>query len=574
MQRTQTTTPYGVGQHGQQRGEAKADGVGRNAIPKMFGLDDAAVVAVVRLVSGAMKLGAAFISNKGKKNADNVICKIEVAGGRKIKGHYSGQMAVLKKGYFKSSWGPCGDGKIVLANGDHYTGRWLDGQFNSSGVYESQDGTYRYDGYHKAGKPNGYGKEFGQDSRGKLILRYEGSFADGRYHGKGTYYKDDGRSSVGKWANGQLREAAQSSAERNALSLIAGLNLTGITATTGGPGGARVVPVTASEVRDCAAARGLGRNVIMASLITQREGVTGNVTLKGLRKAPSISVQSHDAKGECPVVSMEAKQVDLDDLRLPKIMSDALKVETGLDWLKTMAAKYEKLAPGTKSKVKSLESLSVKRVIVAAGIVIDPSKESRGEFSPVLTRRVSESGKGEIWGQLSWLNTGTQYAEDCEYAGGGKGLQIMRNEGTKATPVRRGWGLQSIDLSKTDATQAAGIREQVINTMANTMHVILFRYKEPDQATSAHPNQKSMGSALDIGVMVEGRHREADTRGTYTSSKYREIDLNSIVCVDIAGVPVNVRSDRALLEGEIQESVTQHVEEMRNVMENISRVIG
>ena len=93
---------------------------------------------------------------------------------------------------------PSGYGTMQYANGDSYTGDFLNGKFNGCG--EHQSGTSgRYVGEWHNGLRKGHGRWEGPN--GEI---YEGTFARDVYHGKGTLYVDNKLRYRGEWCYGTL----------------------------------------------------------------------------------------------------------------------------------------------------------------------------------------------------------------------------------------------------------------------------------------------------------------------------------------------------------------------------------
>ncbi|WP_284637779.1 stalk domain-containing protein [Paenibacillus silviterrae] len=91
----------------------------------------------------------------------------------------------------------------------------LKGRFEQNKAYRGvlfYDDGAKYIGELRNGLPHGQGKQF---FNGRL--RYEGGFADDKYHGTGTYYHDEGAKYVGEWKNGEQEGRGKAYANDGAL---------------------------------------------------------------------------------------------------------------------------------------------------------------------------------------------------------------------------------------------------------------------------------------------------------------------------------------------------------------------
>ena len=81
---------------------------------------------------------------------------------------------------------PHGHGVVICNEGDHYEGRFRDGNVSGKGVYTHANGVI-YDGTLFDGRKNGFGEE--RYPNGEV---YKGYFKDDRKHGRGSYTFKDG----------------------------------------------------------------------------------------------------------------------------------------------------------------------------------------------------------------------------------------------------------------------------------------------------------------------------------------------------------------------------------------------
>lgn len=90
-----------------------------------------------------------------------------------------------------------GQGTCYYANDTQYKGGWVDGLKHGYGEENFENGDY-YKGNWKEDKPSGEGILYFDNAR----RRYEGSFANGKFHGHGMCYYANGTKYNGEWAHG------------------------------------------------------------------------------------------------------------------------------------------------------------------------------------------------------------------------------------------------------------------------------------------------------------------------------------------------------------------------------------
>ena len=90
------------------------------------------------------------------------------------------------------------DGYGIASGTDRYEGDFALGRPHGKGSYIWADGE-RYDGEFLNGRMTGKGSY-----KFKNGERYEGEFVDGMRSGRGTQYSDSGESETGEWRNNKL----------------------------------------------------------------------------------------------------------------------------------------------------------------------------------------------------------------------------------------------------------------------------------------------------------------------------------------------------------------------------------
>ena len=524
----------------------------------LMGAELIIIPAILKMLASAMSNGNLFQSDDGKKNAENVRCKMTV-NGKLVEGTYTGQMAKQKKNFLMSSWVPYGDGKIVLQNGDYFEGRWKDGLFWNIGTYETADGSFCYEGHWQAGQRVGYGKLFESNSKGQRMLRYEGQWKDGLFHGNGTYYNEDNSMQSGKWNAGYLEKSLQTQEDREILvKNIIGLQIEKILPDFKTP------KVDKKFTDILVKTQGLERNNWMAETM-KAAGLREKENLPLDQNAPQLQVMSHNTTKLLPLFrATQLQTIDLNNVTLPSQLIGELEHNNALEWLKSHVSSYEKLKSKEPSSIKSLETLTVKRLILAVGVPVDSAKGYKGEFSPGLVRH---AGNKETWGFIAWTNNGVQWASGAEYGSGGSTYKIMTEEEEGKVVMRRGWAIQSIDASHMSGLQAATLRSAIEKNLGNAIHIIAFRYIEESISASSRQNSGKAECAPEVGTMVRGEHEEKDERGVYKAEVYRRFDPKSIVMTTLIASPVNIRKGQ-LTENELKLSIQSHQAVLQELVEH------
>lgn len=92
-----------------------------------------------------------------------------------------------------------GEGTYTYFSGDKYIGEYDSGLKNGEGTYSYANGD-KYSGEFKNGKPNGVGTFTFTDGE-----KYFGEWKEGKRHGKGTYTFSKGKKLVGLWEEGNFK---------------------------------------------------------------------------------------------------------------------------------------------------------------------------------------------------------------------------------------------------------------------------------------------------------------------------------------------------------------------------------
>ena len=113
-----------------------------------------------------------------------------------------------------------GFGRIILSNGEIFSGRFVFGKMTGLGEYQREDGS-KYEGDFSEGIPHGKGKEQlsdgsifdgmyfgGMRKEGKIIWKdgssYEGTFEKDKFNGHGIYNWGNQRKYEGEWKDGKM----------------------------------------------------------------------------------------------------------------------------------------------------------------------------------------------------------------------------------------------------------------------------------------------------------------------------------------------------------------------------------
>lgn len=511
------------------------------------------------LFAEAMQRGAAFIAGDGQPEATSV--KVELmCEGKPIKGRYTGRMAkVSMPEHLLNQWVPYGEGKVMMANGDWYDGLWLKGRFCNTGTYETANGSWRYEGQWRDGERVGYGKLFTQDSQGKRVLTYEGGWKKGLFEGRGTYIRD-GKEQFGEWKEGKLlqEKSTEEKCKKLATSTVPEVVaevLAEFHADIPLPEQDKINSAKGFALNhSIAQALGNGGALFSIPLTTPQWPLPLGMMPTEIQ-LPSLKLHSFDASDLCPslsalcplVVSSEPKNINLENLVLPKSVVQSVfsqefihQREGRLDalaWVQYYAAKFERRHPEDKAApFAHLIECSIPHQILAVGLPVDPQKEEKAQFAPLLEMPSTLPDEGATWGYIAWTNNGQQHASECVHAYAQSDMRIM----TAQNQHQRSWAIQAIGPEGIPETQFIRIRDKIDQSLANALHFVLFRYIETPAATAHHGHQGTTPAPA-TGELVRGEHIEKDIRGTYEANVYRKLDPNSLICVTLIGLPISLQ---------------------------------
>ena len=92
---------------------------------------------------------------------------------------------------------PEGNGKLVMENGNYYSGQFKKGKRHGKGKSYDKDGNLFYEGDFINELPNGKGIMYFDGNK------YEGDLVDGKFEGNGKfYYYEEDREYIGQFKNG------------------------------------------------------------------------------------------------------------------------------------------------------------------------------------------------------------------------------------------------------------------------------------------------------------------------------------------------------------------------------------
>ncbi|MBU6383841.1 MAG: hypothetical protein KGQ49_02410 [Verrucomicrobia bacterium] len=510
-----------------------------------------AAASVAEFVFGiAMQKGAAFITGEGSEQATMVEVTL-MCDGKPVKGRYVGNMAkVDKEGCFFKKWAPYGQGKVIIENGDWYDGLWLNGRFCNTGVYETVDGRWRYEGQWRDGERVGYGKLFTQNDRGQRVLAYEGGWHKDQFHGQGTFTQR-GREEFGLWENGKLVKQELPPEHAEAISMIP--------AVVDSVLGTFRANISHHEEEVIRKATGLQRNHLIAQALHREDVVLSVPLASSLEQAPpSIELYSFDARGSIPLLaSPESRNIGLERLVLPKSMTASSGHLHALAWLQAYAAKFEKHSPETVSATfRQWTECPVPHQVIAMALPVDPQKGGRAEFAPCL-KMLSE----DTWGYIAWSNNGQQSASECVHVYPNTSMKIRTVKGESL----QSWAMQAIDSERLGEAQWVRIRDAIDHNLSNALHFVLFRYHETPASSNLHSNHAT-GSAPATGTIVPGKHYEQDTRETYKANVYRTLDVRSLVCITLVGLPISVPQEN-MGPSQLQYCIKSHLDRMKELVQ-------